>query len=135
MGIMADCCGPAIAEKSLPLLRMWDRFAKHDPTDRTLLPLMESLASIAVTCGMNFQPYPLESFDNAMCIIESVTLLLTASGDIIENEEDVDPIYLMVSSKVWVQTFPPLCSVANGTDNIFSLFFSQCASTIFQECG
>ena len=101
LGILADCCGPAIAEGSLPsiymppLLHMWDGLAKNNPADRTLLPLMESLASIAVTAGMNFQPYALECFDNAMCIIESVTLLLTAtsSGDSnIPNEEDVDPI-------------------------------------------
>jgi len=98
LGIMADYCGPAIAEGGLPgiyippLLRMWDGLAKNDPSDRTLLPLMECLASIAVTSGMNFQPYSLECFDNAMCTIESVTLLLTASGEKIENEEDVDPI-------------------------------------------
>lgn len=98
LGTLADCCGPSIAEGVLPsiyvppLLQIWDRLAKSNPADRTLLPLMESMASIAVTARMNFQPYALESFDNAMCMIESVTLLLAAAGDEIPNEEDVDPI-------------------------------------------
>jgi transportin-1 len=97
--ILADCCGPAIAEEGLPaiyvppLLRMWDGLAKNDPTDRTLLPLMESLASISVTSGINYQPYALESFQNAMAMIESLTLLLASDDDgFIDNEEDVDPI-------------------------------------------
>jgi transportin-1 len=98
LGIMADFVGPAIAEGHLPgifvppLMQMWDGLAKSDPTDRTLLPLMESVASIAMTSGMNFQPFALETFNNAMCMIESVTLLLVTSGDTIENEEDADPI-------------------------------------------
>ena len=55
---------------------------------------MECLASIAMTSGMNFQPYSLESFEMAMCTIETVTLsLASSSGDYqVENEEDVDPI-------------------------------------------
>ena len=84
-GIIADYVGAAIGESSLPniyippLLQMWDGIAKHDPSDRTLLPLMESLASIAIVCGANFQPYALETFNNAMCIIESVMLALTTA--------------------------------------------------------
>lgn len=98
IGIIADFVGPAIAEGHLPsifvppLMQMWDGLAKNDPTDRTLLPLMESLASIALTSGMNFQPYALETFNNAMAMIESVTLLLFTSGEKIENDEDADPI-------------------------------------------
>jgi len=96
LGIMADFVGPTIAEKNLPgiyippLLHMWDRLAKEDPTDRTLLPLTESIASIALTSGMNYQPFAMETFNNAMGMIETVTLLLV-SGDT-ENEEDYDPI-------------------------------------------
>jgi transportin-1 len=98
VGIIADCCGPSIAEGDLPsiyvppLLQMWSGLAKNDPTDRTLLPLMESLASVAMTSGMNYQPYSLESFDNAMGIIEAVQLILTASGEKLEHEEEADPI-------------------------------------------
>jgi len=98
VGIMADFVGPAIAEGHLPgifvppLLQMWDGLAKNDPTDRTLLPLMESIASIAMTSGMNYQPYALETFNNAMGMIESVTLLLVTAGERIENDEDADPI-------------------------------------------
>jgi transportin-1 len=98
LGIMADFVGPAIGEGNLPaiyvptLLKMWDIVARQDPTDRTLVPLLECLASITVACGMNYQPYALETFDNAMAMIESVTLHLTACGEMIENDEDADPI-------------------------------------------
>ena len=97
-GIMADCVGPGIAEGHLPsmfippLMQFWDGLAKNDPTDRTLLPLMESLASIAMTSGMNYQPYALETFNNSMGMIEAVTLLLVTSGESMENDEDADPI-------------------------------------------
>jgi transportin-1 len=98
LGIMADFVGPAIGEGNLPavyvptLLSMWDNVARQDPTDRTLVPLLECLASIAMVCGMNYQPYALETFDNSMAMIESVTLHLTASGEMIEDDEDADPI-------------------------------------------
>jgi transportin-1 len=98
LGILADFCGAAIAEGNLPtiympaLLHLFDGLAKNDPTDRTLLPLMECIASIALASGMNFQPYALECFEDAMGVIEAVTLLLTTSDETIENEEDVDPI-------------------------------------------
>jgi hypothetical protein len=97
LGIMADFCGPAIGEGNLPqiyvppMLYMLDGLLKNDPTDRTLLPLMESLASVALSCGMNYQPYALETFDNAMCTIEQVQLLLAGSEDHMA-EEDADPI-------------------------------------------
>ena len=98
LGTMADYCGPSIAEGNLPMLyipplmEMWNRLAKQDPTDRTILPLMESLASIAVTTGMNFQPFALEAFENAMGIVEAVQLLLASTGDGFESEEEADPI-------------------------------------------
>ena len=94
---MADYCGPAIGEGDLPklyipsMLQLLDGLLVHDPTDRTVLPLMEGLGSIALTCGMNFQPYALETFEITMCLIEQVQLLLAASGDKIA-EEDADPI-------------------------------------------
>jgi transportin-1 len=53
---------------------------------------MESMASIALVCGNNFQPYALETFDNAMCIIETVSLYLVTSGEGLFAEEDADPI-------------------------------------------
>lgn len=98
IGIIADYVGSVIGEGSLPsiyipaLMHLWDSLAKHDPADRTLLPVMESLASIALVCGSNFQPYALETFENAMCIMESIILMLAASGDNFYNEEDADPI-------------------------------------------
>jgi transportin-1 len=98
LGIIADFVGPAIGEANLTglfvptLLKMWDLLAHHDPMDRTLVPLLECVASIGLVCGMNFQPYALETFDNAMAMIEAVTLHLTASGETIDNDEDADPI-------------------------------------------
>ena len=98
IGTMADFCGPSTAEGNLPMLyipplmQMWGRLAKQDPTDRTLLPLMESLASIAVVTGSNFQPFALEAFENAMGMMEAVQLVLVSSGDRIESEEEADPI-------------------------------------------
>lgn len=97
-GFAADYVGAAVGEGTMPtiyvpaLLQQFDAIAKADPTDRSLLPLMESLSSIALACGANYQPYALETFEDAMCIIESVTLILTATGDQIDNEEDADPI-------------------------------------------
>ena len=98
-GIMADCCGPAIAEGNLPviymptLLQTWDTIASHD--QRTLLlPLMEALSSIAVTSGPNYQPFAMRSFDNAMCIIEMTTLSVASmdGSNALESEEEYDPI-------------------------------------------
>ena len=108
LGNLADCCGPSIAEGNLPslyvppILQLWNQLATHDPTDRTLLPLMECLASIAMTSGKNFQPFALECFESAMAIIEAVQLILASNAGasttgrdhhpIAENEEDADPI-------------------------------------------
>eukprot|EP00521_Asterionellopsis_glacialis_P016357 CAMPEP_0195301576 /NCGR_PEP_ID=MMETSP0707-20130614/29519_1 /TAXON_ID=33640 /ORGANISM="Asterionellopsis glacialis, Strain CCMP134" /LENGTH=1023 /DNA_ID=CAMNT_0040364555 /DNA_START=240 /DNA_END=3311 /DNA_ORIENTATION=- len=103
LGIMADFVGPAIGEGNLPgiyvpaLLHMWNEMAKQDPTDRTLLPLMESLSSIALVCGVNYQPFALETFDTAMSMIESVTLILQSSEDgRIDDDQDADPIVCAV---------------------------------------
>jgi len=95
LGILADFVGPAIGEGNLPgiyippLMQMWDRLAKNDPTDKTLVPLLECIASIALVCGTNFQPYALETFDNAMGMIETITLYLTGAEI---SDEDADPI-------------------------------------------
>ncbi len=102
MGVLADYVGPAIGEGNLPaiyippLLQIWGALAKQDPSDRKLLPLLESLASTAVTCGVNFQPYALEAFENAMCTIEVVTLMTATTDNGLDlhnsNDEDADPI-------------------------------------------
>ena len=95
LGILADFVGPAIGEGNLPgifvpqLMQMWDTLAKDDPMDKTLVPLLECIASISLVCGTNFQPYALETFNNAMCMIEVVNLYL-ATGEI--DEQDADPI-------------------------------------------
>eukprot|EP00934_Nitzschia_sp_Nitz4_P003525 Nitzschia sp. Nitz4//scaffold234_size30613//10903//13923//NITZ4_007962-RA/size30613-snap-gene-0.2-mRNA-1//1//CDS//3329543413//3515//frame0 len=96
LGIMADFCGPVIGEHDLPkiyvpaMLEMFNVISRHDPTDRMLLPLMESMASVALTCGVNYQPYALDTFEAAMAIIEQLQLVLATSDSI--SEEDADPI-------------------------------------------
>lgn len=100
LGIIADYCGPAIGERELPkifvppMLQFLNTRLREDPTDRTVLPLMESLASIALSSGMNFQPYALETFENAMAVIEQMQLVL-ATADRVE-EEEADPIICAV---------------------------------------
>lgn len=96
LGIMADFCGPVIGERDLPaqyvppMLQLLNVLLRNDPTDRTLLPLMESLASIALACGLNYQPYALETFDNAMGMIEQMQLILATTDT--AAEEDADPM-------------------------------------------
>lgn len=96
LGIMADSCGPAIGEHGLPALYVPNMLVTlntmllNNPSDQTLLPMMESLASIALACGMNFQPYALETFENAMCVIEQNQLALATVDNV--NEEEADPI-------------------------------------------
>lgn len=105
LGIVADSCGPAIAEGDLlslfvpPLLELWNGAAKRDPADRTMLPLMECLASIAVSSGIHFQQYALLTYENAMAIIDAVKLMIVATSSghrnhptIRMNDEDADPI-------------------------------------------
>lgn len=100
LGIMADYCGAIIGERDLPklyvppMLQMLHGILMHDPSDRTLLPLMESLASISLSCGMNYQPYALETFENAMGIIEQMQLILATTENV--ADEDADPIVCAV---------------------------------------
>ena len=95
-GIIADTCGPAVGENGLPslyippILHMLANLLRNDPTDRTLLPLMEGLASIALACQTNYQPYALETFEYAMGLIEQIQLIIATSDQV--SEEDADPI-------------------------------------------
>ncbi len=94
-GSVAGAVGPAIGENNLPniyvppLLTMWTNKAKINTFDRTLLPLMESLASITMVIGMNYQPWALQTFDGAMSTINSCLMILSCSDF---SEEEADPI-------------------------------------------
>jgi transportin-1 len=96
VGIMAEYCGPATGENNLPgiyvppLMVMWNTLLRQDPSNRMLLPLMETLANVALVCGMNYQPFALETFENAMGIIEQVQLALATTED--PSDEEADPI-------------------------------------------
>ena len=94
-GSMAEVIGPATGEGNLPsiyippLLQMWSAKAKQNPMDRTLLPLMESLASIAVVIGMSFQPWALQAFEGAMSTINAVMMILSVED---YTDDEADPM-------------------------------------------
>lgn len=94
-GAIAETIGPATGEGSLPsiyippLINMWRERGKANPMDRVLLPLMESLASIAVSIGINFQPWVLEVYEGAMGTINTALMTLSAK---IYTDEEADPI-------------------------------------------
>eukprot|EP00535_Pseudo-nitzschia_heimii_P011462 CAMPEP_0197200110 /NCGR_PEP_ID=MMETSP1423-20130617/34226_1 /TAXON_ID=476441 /ORGANISM="Pseudo-nitzschia heimii, Strain UNC1101" /LENGTH=725 /DNA_ID=CAMNT_0042653983 /DNA_START=1 /DNA_END=2175 /DNA_ORIENTATION=+ len=96
IGIMAEYCGPEIGENDVArmyvpyLLQFWKNASRQDPTNRILLPLMESLACICVTCGMNYQPFALETFEISMDVIEQVQITLATTEN--PASEDADPI-------------------------------------------
>eukprot|EP00536_Pseudo-nitzschia_multiseries_P002126 jgi/Psemu1/182794/e_gw1.28.148.1 len=96
LGIVAEYCGPEIGENNLPnmyvphLLRIWSEIAKQDPTNRIMLPLMETLACISVGCGMNYQPFALETYELSMAVIEQMQLRLATTDD--PSDEEADPI-------------------------------------------
>lgn len=96
LGIMADSIGPAVGEGHLPsiyvtpLLAFWSNALRQDPTNQILLSLMESLGAIALACGMNFQPFALQTFETCMAIIEQIQLMLATIED--PSEEDAAPI-------------------------------------------
>jgi len=96
IGIMAEYCGPEIGENNLPniyvphLLRMWNEILRQDPTNRIVLPLMETLACVAVGCGMNYQTFALETFETSMAVIEQVQLMLATTDS--PDYEEADPI-------------------------------------------
>jgi transportin-1 len=102
LGVMADYIGPAIGKGSLPsvyvpaLLQLWNNMASSNPFDRALLPLMECLGSITVACGMNFQPWALEAFENSMSMIEACNLVIAHEESLAEDDELADPIICSV---------------------------------------
>jgi len=97
LGTLVNFVGPSIGEGTLPgiyvppLLIIWSLKIKKNPFDRVILPLMESLTSIAVIIEMNIQPWALEVFEGAMNTIESCMMLLNITQDKYD-EEDIDLI-------------------------------------------
>ena len=101
--VLADYIGPAIGEGSLPgvyvppLLKHWNEIAMENPFDRSLLPLMECLGSSTVVCGMNYQPWALETFEMAMSTIEACTLIISHEEDVGDvDDEMADPMICAV---------------------------------------
>jgi transportin-1 len=97
MGSMADYLGPIIGEGQLPaiivppLQQFWHQAARNNPLDRTIMPLVECLASTALVMGSNYQPWALQTFDGAMSMIERCLMHLSTMD---ENyfDEEADPI-------------------------------------------
>jgi len=103
LGVMAEYVGAAIGEGPLPgmyvppMLRLWNEIATENPFDRSLLPLMECLGSSTVVCGLNYQPWALESFEMAMSTIEACTIIIAHEDDLDDIDEDMtDPIVCAV---------------------------------------
>ena len=99
LSVMAEYVGPAIGEGPLPgmyiptLLRLWNDIAVHNPFDRSLLTLMECLASSCVNCGLNYQPWALETFELSMSTIEACTIMISYEDDLGDVDEDMtEPI-------------------------------------------
>ena len=96
-GSIATAVGPGTGEGNLPsiytpaLLAKWTQKAQINPMDRILLPLMESVAIITATTGMNYQPWALQTFDMAMSMINSCLMSLSCQSDYISDEE-ADPL-------------------------------------------
>jgi transportin-1 len=96
LGMMADSIGPAVGERDLPsvyvppLLTIWNNILRQDATNQILLSLMESLAAIALACGVNYQPFAFQTFDTSMATIEQIQLMLATIED--PSEEDGAPI-------------------------------------------
>ena len=99
LGVMADNVGAAIGEGPLPgiyvppILKRWNDIGRENPMDRSLLPLMECLGSITVVCGMNYQPWAVETFEMAMSTIEGCMLIITHYDDISDVDDELaDPV-------------------------------------------
>lgn len=99
LGVMADNVGSGVGQGSIPglyipvLLQLWNDTAMNNPFDRTLLPLMECLGSSTVVCGLNYQPYALQTFEMAMSTIDACTIILSHEDDLGDvDEEMTDPI-------------------------------------------
>mmetsp|Transcript_33807 Transcript_33807/g.57413 ORF Transcript_33807/g.57413 Transcript_33807/m.57413 type:complete len:449 (+) Transcript_33807:3-1349(+) len=103
LGVMAEYIGAPIGEGPLPgmyippLLRLWNDIATENPFDRSLLSLMECLGSSTVVCGLNFQPWAMETFEMAMSTIEACTIIIAHEDDLADIDEDMtDPIICAV---------------------------------------
>ena len=103
LGVMAEYVGPGIGEGALPgmyippLLQLWNSIAIENPFDRSLLPLMECLSSSTVVCGLNYQPWAMETFEMAMGTIETCTIIISHEDDLGDiDEEMTDPIICAV---------------------------------------
>lgn len=99
LGVMADNVGVAIGEGPLPglympsILKRWNDIGRENPLDPSLLPLMECLGRITVVCGMNYQPWAMETFEMALSTIESFMLIISHYNDIAEVDDELaDPM-------------------------------------------
>ena len=58
---------------------------------------MECLSSSTVVCGLNYQPWAIETFEMAMSTIEACTIIISHEDDLGDiDEEMTDPIICAV---------------------------------------
>jgi hypothetical protein len=72
------------------IMELWNAVASRDPRTMLLLPLLESLAAIAISLRQQFEPFALSSLENALCMIETLRLMMLPEDDY--SETDLDPI-------------------------------------------
>jgi hypothetical protein len=131
MGIMVENVGEGVGRGLLlgmyipPMLQLWNSTAINNPFNRTLLPLMECLGSSTVVCGLNYQPWALETFEMAMSTIEACTNIILHEDDLGDvNEEMTDPIICSVDlvDELAKGLGPNFASLVNGSSRFGPAF-------------
>jgi hypothetical protein len=139
MRIMAENVGEGVGRGLLPgmyippLLQLWNSTAINNPFDRTLLPLMECLGSSTIACGLNYQPWVLETFEMAMSTIEACTIIILHEDDLVDvDKEMTDPIICSVDliDGLVEGLGPNFASLVNGSSR-----FSRMFPNVLQDIG
>jgi transportin-1 len=143
MGVMAENVGEGVGQGSLPgiyipeLLKLWNNTAINNPFDRTLLPLIECLGSSTVVCGLNYQPWALETFEMAMSTIEACMIIISHEDDLGDiDEEMTDPIICSVDliDGLVEGLGPNFASLVNGSSK-FGPTFPDVLQNIAGHCN
>ncbi len=131
IGIMVENVGEGVGWGFLPgmyippLLQLWNSTAINNPSDRTLLPLMECLGSSTVVCRLNYQPWVLETFKIAMSTIEACTIIILHEDDLGDvDKEMMDPIICSVDliNGLVEGLGPNFASLVNGSSRFGPTF-------------
>lgn len=89
-GRLAEACpGQSMLLPGIPkIMDLWNTIATRDPREMLLLPLLESLAALAISLRQQFEPFALSTLENALCMIESLQLILIPEDECSEGDLD-----------------------------------------------